>query len=223
MKAQMNPHKRLSSKATFFLVGLLPLLLLLLLTTFLKSSSGEVGTAASYGSPFPPTACYGNDTTQFPSNGFLAAAGEEIWDNGTACGRHYWVKCVGGPCAGQVIEVKIVDRAKTSVTRPSQEGSTMVLSETAFKAITTSNYTADFIHIEFFQRRFFINYKWILSIFQKADWKYKLEKTVGLKSWMPEVKDFKFKHGNGTLWFQLKIEVGFFILKVNVTLRDFLN
>ncbi|RVW53933.1 hypothetical protein CK203_072931 [Vitis vinifera] len=100
------------------------------------------------------TACYGNDVSEFPSSNFFASAGEGIWDNGAACGRQYLVRCISAvvpmTCiAGQTIQIKIVDRAVTSVSRPSRNGATMVLSTTAFGAV--ANASASSINIEFQQ------------------------------------------------------------------------
>lgn len=100
------------------------------------------------------TACYGNDATQFPSNNLFAAAGEGIWDNGAACGRQYLVRCISAvvprTCIpGQVIQVRIVDRAQTSASRPSTAGTTMVLSTTGFETIANPKATS--INIEFQQ------------------------------------------------------------------------
>ncbi|PWA51370.1 rlpA-like double-psi beta-barrel domain-containing protein [Artemisia annua] len=126
----------------------------LLFTIFLHPSHAEVGTSAQYSPPFLPTACYGYDSGQFPSSNLFAAAGDGIWDNGAACGRQYLVKCISatepGTCVvGQVIQVRIVDFALTSVSPPSLEGTTMVLSDTAFGTIANS--TAKSINIEFQQ------------------------------------------------------------------------
>ncbi|KAJ9702461.1 hypothetical protein PVL29_004278 [Vitis rotundifolia] len=79
------------------------------------------------------TACYGNDVSKFPSNNLFASAGDGIWDNGAACGREYFVKCLSaqtpGTCkAGQIIKVKVVDRA-------SRNGVVLVLSTIAFGVI----------------------------------------------------------------------------------------
>ncbi|KAL6533863.1 hypothetical protein OROHE_013696 [Orobanche hederae] len=102
----------------------------------------DLGTASQYyGSPsYRPTACYGSDPMQFPTTDYFAAAGEDIWDRGAACGRQYLVQCLRGPltqgCASnQTIQVKIVDRAQTSVSRPAVAGATLILSHTAFMAI----------------------------------------------------------------------------------------
>lgn len=41
--------------------------------------------------------------------------------------------------AGETIQIKIVDRAKTSQSRPTKEGTTMVLSNAALAAIALPN------------------------------------------------------------------------------------
>lgn len=100
------------------------------------------------------TTCFGRDASQFPSSNMFAAAGEGIWDNGAACGRQYQVRCISAAAPrtcvpGQTIQIKIVDRAQSSVSRPSLGGTSMVLSVTAFQAI--ANVSASFIYIEFQQ------------------------------------------------------------------------
>ncbi|XP_058075617.1 EG45-like domain containing protein [Magnolia sinica] len=112
-----------------------------LMALFLHHSRAEVGTAAFYNPPYIPTACYGNDTSQLLENNLFAAAGEGIWDNGASCGRQLLVQrfsaatprnvCV----VGQTIQVRIVDRAATSGSRPSVSGTTIVLSVNAFRMI----------------------------------------------------------------------------------------
>lgn len=86
------------------------------------------------------TACFGNDASQFPTNNLFAAAGDGIWDNGASCGRQYLVRCISAATPGtcnpsQTIQIRIVDRAETSVSRPSANGATIILSNTAFGAI----------------------------------------------------------------------------------------
>ncbi|CAL5429105.1 unnamed protein product [Camellia sinensis] len=127
----------------------------LFLPFFTHLSLADVGTAASYAPPYIPTACSGNDGSQFPSSNLFAAAGEGIWDNGAACGRQYLVRCISAAAPNscnpsQTIQVKIVDRAQTSASRPSRGGTTMVLSATAFGAI--ANGSPPSINIEFQQR-----------------------------------------------------------------------
>ena len=83
--------------------------------------------------------------SKLPSSNLFASAGNGIWDNGAACGRQYFVRCLSaqtaGTCkAGQVIKVKIVDRA-------SRSGEILVLSTIAFGAI--ANPSAAWINIEF--------------------------------------------------------------------------
>ncbi|KAF3447177.1 hypothetical protein FNV43_RR12357 [Rhamnella rubrinervis] len=115
-------------------------------------SNGDVGTAGRYSAPYIPTACNGNDPSQFPSSNMFAAAGEGVWDNGASCGRKYMVRCISASVPrickpGQTILVRVVDRALTSVSRPSRNGATIVLSTTAFNAI--ANGAATSINIEF--------------------------------------------------------------------------
>lgn len=103
---------------------------------------------------FAATACYGSDFSQFPTSNLFAAAGEGIWDNGAACGRQYLVRCISSPvpqsCVpGQTIQIRIVDRAQTSSSRPSREGSSIVLSDTAFQTI--ANPAVNYLNIEYKQ------------------------------------------------------------------------
>ncbi|XP_059461767.1 EG45-like domain containing protein [Corylus avellana] len=127
-------------------------LFLFLLVQILHVSYADVGTASHYRPPYLPTACYGSDAAQFPSSNLFGAAGEGIWDNGAACGRQYMVRCISaavpGTCiVGQTIQIRIVDRALDSVSRPSRDGTSMVLSTTAFGTI--ANPSAASINIEF--------------------------------------------------------------------------
>ncbi|CAA3014243.1 Hypothetical predicted protein [Olea europaea subsp. europaea] len=116
-------------------------------------SHADVGTASVYKPPYTPTTCYGSDASQFPSSNLFAAAGEGIWDNGASCGRQYLVRCISAAVPntcipGQTIQVKIVDRAQTSVSRPSREGVTIVLSNTAFGTIGNPPATSMNIEIQ---------------------------------------------------------------------------
>ncbi|KAJ8465545.1 hypothetical protein OPV22_028097 [Ensete ventricosum] len=112
-----------------------------------------VGTAASYGPPYLPTACYGTDESQFPPDNLFAAAGDAIWDNDASCGRQYLVRCLSsatpGACLDGTVQVTVVDYAPSLVSAPSAVGATMVLSETAFGMISQSS--ANEINIEFTQ------------------------------------------------------------------------
>ncbi|KAK4277141.1 hypothetical protein QN277_015183 [Acacia crassicarpa] len=124
------------------------------LLLFIHSSDADVGTAAHYGPPFLPTACFGEEASEFPSSNMFGSAGEGIWDNGAACGRQYEVRCISAAAprtciAGQTIQIKIVDRALSSRSRPSSDATSMVLSATAFSAIANSS--ASLINIEFQQ------------------------------------------------------------------------
>nr|XP_043606708.1 uncharacterized protein LOC122578746 [Erigeron canadensis] len=125
----------------------------LLMLHFMAVVRCDVGTASLYNPPYTPSACYGNDASQFPTSNLFAAAGEGIWDNGAACGRQYLVRCISATIPqicipGQTVQVRIIDRAQTSVSRPTREGTTMVLSDTAFGII--ANQIAS-INIEFQQ------------------------------------------------------------------------
>lgn len=100
------------------------------------------------------TSCFGSDASQFPSSNLFGSAGEGIWDNGAACGRQYLVRCISAAVPktcipGKTIQIKIVDRALSSVSRPSRNDATMVLSTTAFAAIANSS--ASFVNVEFQQ------------------------------------------------------------------------
>ncbi|XP_045806541.1 EG45-like domain containing protein 2 isoform X2 [Trifolium pratense] len=130
------------------------LIIILLSTLFIHFSQADVGTASHYGPPFLPTACFGGDASQFPSSNMFGSAGEGIWDNGAACGRLYEVRCISAAVPrtcipGQTIQIKIVDRAQSSVSRPSSSDTSMVLSTTAFQII--ANVSASLINIEFQQ------------------------------------------------------------------------
>lgn len=100
------------------------------------------------------TACYGSSSSHFPSSNMFAAAGEGIWDNGAACGRQYLVRCISAAVPrtclpDQIIQVRIVDRAQTSRSRPSSNGATIVLSSTAFGTIADPS--ARLVNVEFQQ------------------------------------------------------------------------
>ncbi|KAI7993249.1 EG45-like domain containing protein [Camellia lanceoleosa] len=143
-------RKRVSMNPPQFVLVCLSIFLLF----FTHLSLADVGTAASYAPPYIPTACSGNDGSQFPSSNLFAAAGEGIWDNGAACGTQYLVRCISAAApnscnSSQTIQVKIVDRAQTSASRPSRGRTTIVLSTTAFGAI--ANGSSPSINIEFQQ------------------------------------------------------------------------
>ncbi|KAK6945046.1 hypothetical protein RJ641_026148 [Dillenia turbinata] len=134
---------------TLPLVRGLVLLFLIIVAGLSFRSHGDVGTATQYDPPYLPTECYGNDGSQFPPNNFFAAAGDGIWDNGAACGRQYLVRCISAAtrdaCVQDTtIQVKIVDYDSTAI------GSTMILSGSAFSAITTSSADPS-VNIEFQQ------------------------------------------------------------------------
>ncbi|KAL3650886.1 hypothetical protein CASFOL_007289 [Castilleja foliolosa] len=113
----------------------------------------DIGTASRYATPYTPTACYGSDPTQFPLSNYFAAAGEGIWENGAACGRQYLVQCISSvqqSCeSDKVIQVRIVDRAQSLVSRPARDGASLVLFHTAFEEF--GNNSADVLSIQFVQ------------------------------------------------------------------------
>ena len=118
------------------------------------TSYGDVGTAAQYSSPYFPTACYGSDASNFPSGNIFAAAGDGIWDNGAACGRQYFVRCINDstPDAcnqNQTILITIVDYMGQPPFAHSTYNTTMVLSNTAFETIANSSTASSYINIEF--------------------------------------------------------------------------
>uniref|UniRef100_A0A7N0ZZQ4 Expansin-like EG45 domain-containing protein n=1 Tax=Kalanchoe fedtschenkoi TaxID=63787 RepID=A0A7N0ZZQ4_KALFE len=128
------------------------LLLISVAELLLPCSRADIGAAAHYSPPYLPTACYGGSSARFPTNNLFGAAGEGVWDNGGACGRQYLVRCISaavpGTCIqGVTIQIKIVDQATTSKSRPSAPNTAFVLSTTAFSAI--ANLTASSINIEF--------------------------------------------------------------------------
>ncbi|XP_038711582.1 EG45-like domain containing protein [Tripterygium wilfordii] len=127
---------------------------LLLLSVTFSCSYADVGTAAQYNPPYLPTACFGSEESQFPTNDLFAAAGEGIWDNGASCGRQYLVRCISASnpttCfPEQTIQIRIVDRAETASSRPTRAGATIVLSNAAYSAIADPS--AATVNIEFQQ------------------------------------------------------------------------
>ncbi|KAJ8531319.1 hypothetical protein K7X08_026753 [Anisodus acutangulus] len=118
------------------------------------ASQADLGTASQYSPPYTPSACFGSESTQFPSSNFFAAAGDGIWDDGAACGRQYLISCISSvfprACkSGETIQIKIVDRAQNISSTPTREGTTMVLSNAALAAIADSN--APSLNIDFRQ------------------------------------------------------------------------
>ncbi|KAK2646067.1 hypothetical protein Ddye_021262 [Dipteronia dyeriana] len=127
---------------------------LILVSQLYNNSLADVGTAAQYRPPYLPTSCAGSNPAQFPSSNLFGAAGDGIWDNGASCGRQYLVRCISASRPGtcipdQTIQIKIVDYALTSQSRPTVDATTIVLSSTAFATIANSS--APSINIEFQQ------------------------------------------------------------------------
>ncbi|KAG2718663.1 hypothetical protein I3843_03G221900 [Carya illinoinensis] len=138
------------------LLQLLSLSLIILISQFFHISHGDVGTAARYSSPYSPTQCFGSDPSQFPSSNLFAAAGDGIWDNGASCGRQYLVRCISASkprtcIQGQTIQIRIIDYIGTAPSLPSVNGTTIVLSRTAFQTIANSSVDVASINIEFQQ------------------------------------------------------------------------
>ncbi|CAM8889784.1 unnamed protein product [Rhodiola kirilowii] len=105
----------------------------------LPASHADVGSASHYNPPYLPTACYGTDPKQY---------------NGAACGREYLVRCLSSAerkiCVpGKTIRIKIVDRAASAVSRPSKDGTTLVISAKSFGVIASKE--ASFVTVEYQQ------------------------------------------------------------------------
>ncbi|KAH7440696.1 hypothetical protein KP509_03G006400 [Ceratopteris richardii] len=85
---------------------------------------------ATYYTESTPSACYGDDSSQFPSDGNFAAASSAIFNGGAACGQYYTIACTGNGCnGGGPISVEIVDLC------PGCAANQFDLSETAFSKI----------------------------------------------------------------------------------------
>uniref|UniRef100_H9DUR1 Avirulence on Ve1 n=1 Tax=Verticillium dahliae TaxID=27337 RepID=H9DUR1_VERDA len=99
--------------------------------------TADLGTASYYNPPYLPTACGGSNPSQFPSGNLFVAVSDGLWDNGAACGRRYRIKCLSGArgsCKDGMIDVRVVDRAKTTVTKAAHKA-TMILSQDSYDAI----------------------------------------------------------------------------------------
>ncbi|KAL0383160.1 UNVERIFIED_CONTAM: EG45-like domain containing protein [Sesamum calycinum] len=91
---------------------------------------------ATFSTSSLPTACYG-----FQNQGTLfAAVGPDLYDNGTACGRRYRIRCTGPanqnvpqPCRNGEVVVTIVDLCVTC------QLDQFDLSEEAFSRIADPN------------------------------------------------------------------------------------
>ncbi|XP_038890657.1 EG45-like domain containing protein 2 [Benincasa hispida] len=129
---------------------------LFFISHLLHSSHGDVGTAAKYPPPYSPTACFGGDLSQFPTNSMFAAAADGIWENGAACGRQYFVRCFSASeaeacVAEQTVQITIVDYLEEIVSTPTAIGTTMALSTAAYNAIVNTSTTVRFVTVEFLQ------------------------------------------------------------------------
>ncbi|XP_059435369.1 EG45-like domain containing protein [Corylus avellana] len=90
-------------------------LLCLGLVLRLMSVASAISGTATYNTIYYPSACYGNEDEGV----MIAAASDDLWDDGAACGRMYTVTCTGPTnqgvpqaCRDQVT-VKIVDRCQS--------------------------------------------------------------------------------------------------------------
>ncbi|XP_059440624.1 EG45-like domain containing protein [Corylus avellana] len=111
------------------------LLCLGLVLSFMSVASAISGTA-TYNTIYVPSACYGYEDQGV----MIAAASDDLWDDGAACGRMYTVTCTGPtnqgvpqPCRGTVT-AKIVDRCPSPGCQ-----ATLDLSQEAFSAIADPN------------------------------------------------------------------------------------
>ncbi|CAN6456387.1 unnamed protein product [Victoria cruziana] len=65
---------------------------------------------------YQSTQCWGYNQSRFLANNMFVSAGEMLWDNGSACGRRYKGRCIGGsdrPCIGGLGGVTVVDACST--------------------------------------------------------------------------------------------------------------
>ncbi|PTQ26714.1 hypothetical protein MARPO_0535s0001 [Marchantia polymorpha] len=102
-------------------------------------SGSKTGEVSYYTAPFVPSACFGDDAGQFPSNNFFAAGGDgapNIWNNRANCGKWFRIQCTGNGCTSSAtISVKIVDRCPNGCVG----GRAFDLSDTAFRAIANTD------------------------------------------------------------------------------------
>ncbi|KAJ9702883.1 hypothetical protein PVL29_004567 [Vitis rotundifolia] len=126
-------------------------LLILSLSSISLTSAQDSGTATYY-TP--------------PSTLMIAAASDEFWNDGGACGQMYQVTCLSGtnegtpePCLGSgSVVVKIVDHCPPGSCR-----GTIDLSQEAFESIADTN--AGVINISYQQ-----SYKWSKRILKVLGW-----------------------------------------------------
>ncbi|CAN8245695.1 unnamed protein product [Cochlearia groenlandica] len=110
---------------------------------FLFSIAFATPGIATFYTSYTPSACY-KDTQE---GVMIAAASDQLWDNGRVCGKYFTVKCTGPrnpvphPCTGKSVRVKIVDHC------PGGCPSTLDLSKEAFAQI--ANPVAGIINIDY--------------------------------------------------------------------------
>ncbi|KAK3435518.1 EG45-like domain containing protein [Eucalyptus grandis] len=79
--------------------------------SLLSAASAKPGLAYWHSLSYYPAACAGFDN----SGSMTTGVGDELWDNGRACGQMLTVKCTGSangfpkPCKDGVVTVKVVD------------------------------------------------------------------------------------------------------------------
>ncbi|KAJ8758808.1 hypothetical protein K2173_000529 [Erythroxylum novogranatense] len=111
-------------------ISIVALVTLLLSSGYsLKAYAQLTGNATHYQPPYMPSACYG----YAEQGSMIAQVGEELWNNGLACGKHYQVTCLSG-CRDQTVPVtvKIVEHCYKCEF-------TMILSEEAYDQISYTN------------------------------------------------------------------------------------
>ncbi|KAJ7979534.1 EG45-like domain containing protein [Quillaja saponaria] len=113
------------------------LMMVFMAVSLTSMAYADEGTATFYTPPYVPSSCNG-----FQNDGvMIAAASDDIWNNGAACGRSYRVTCTGAtnqgvphPCNGGSVVVKIVDYCPP----PGCQG-TIDLSQEAFANIANTD------------------------------------------------------------------------------------
>ncbi|XP_010432992.1 PREDICTED: putative EG45-like domain containing protein 1 [Camelina sativa] len=110
---------------------------------FLFSTSYATPGIGTFYTTYTPSACYGGKQEGV----FIAAASNQLWDNGRVCGKMFRVKCTGArnavphPCTGKSVTVRIVDHC------PNGCASTIDLSREAFAQI--ANPVTGIINIDY--------------------------------------------------------------------------
>ncbi|OMO89300.1 Barwin-related endoglucanase [Corchorus olitorius] len=102
------------SRSTLF-ITLTVFVLCLSLSHLPFMSNAQDGTATFYTPPYTPSACYGYED----EGTMIAAASDEIWNNGAACGKMYQVKIVDYcPSAGCRSTIDLSQEVFASIADP---------------------------------------------------------------------------------------------------------